>query len=487
MSKDLRTWIARLESEGELRRVKAKVDWNLEIAAIQRETMARKGPALLFENIKDHEKTWCHRLLVNGIGTSDRVALMLGLPKTATQREIVTVLRKRFKSPIPPVTVKTGPVKENIIRGRDVDLGQIPVPKWHPFDAGRYINTFCAVVTRDPESGVHNAGIYRGMIRGKNRIPLFMQFAQDWGNHFNKYRTVGKPMPVAMVYGWDPSLVVASGIAMSTDEYGAMGALMQEPVPLVKCETSDIMVPASAEIVVEGTISPDPADWDFEGPYGESSGYYAQAARRPTATIKCITHRDNPIFRGGFSESGPMWRPAFAALAWNHLEQLSIPGILDVEVGTPWVVKIHKTYQGQARQIAAALWGSRLAVASLKLLVVTDDERDIDIHDMSQVMRIIGANTHIPHGIVAFPAELGPATDAAISIADKDEFAYGQPIANRLLIDATVDWTMHPPNPEWGGRRVSPDANTPPPEVLALVRKRWKEYRINRPGEHDEI
>lgn len=478
MNKDLRTWIARLEAEGELKRVTAKLDWDGEIAEVLRLTTMRQGPALLFENIRGHEKTWCRRLFANGLGTMGRVALMAGLPRTAPLHELVGVLRKRLAAPVPPKVVKTGPVKENILRGRAVDLGQIPVPKWHAFDAGRYINTYCAVVTRDPETGQHNCGIYRGMVSDRNRISLFMQFGQDWGIHFNKYRAMGKPMPVAMVYGWDPSLILAAGTAVPIDEYGVMGAIRQEPVPLVKCETIDVMVPASAEIVVEGVIPLDPDRWDIEGPYGESSGYYATAARRPTAVIDCITHRDDPIFRGGLSESGVVWRAGYAALIWNTLERQGIPGVLDVEVSSFYIVKVHKTYQGQARHIAAALWGSRMAVASMKIVVVIDDERDIDIHDPAQVIRMIHANMRVPEGIVPFSAELGPATDASLSPEEKDEFTTGSPLQNKLLIDATVDWTAHPPNPEWGGRRVSPDANLPSPEVAALVQKRWKQYGI---------
>jgi 4-hydroxy-3-polyprenylbenzoate decarboxylase len=475
---DLRSWLDKLEKVGELRHITAKVDWDGEIAEIQHQTMMRQGPALLFESIKGYEQQWCNRLFVNGLGTMGRIALMAGLPLTSPFGEVVGVLRRSFKQSVDPILVKTGPVKQNKITGRSINLLQLPVPKWHPHDGGRYINTWCAIVTQDPETGEHNVGAYRGMITAKNRIGLFMQFAQHWGTHYRKYQRINRAMPVAMVYGWDPSMVFTAGLPLPVNEYGAMGAIMGEPVPLVKCETSDILVPASAEIVIEGTVSPNPSDYDVEGPYGEGPGYYANAARRPTADITAITHRDAPIFRGSHGEGGPLWRSGFTALTWNMLEQQDIPGILDIEIGALAIIKIHKTYQGQARHIAASLWGSRMSVVAFKVVVIVDDEREINIHDPVQVNRIINSNLSIPGGVVTFPAELGPATNAALSTVQKDEFAFGNALENKLLIDATVDWTTHPPCSEWQGRRISPDTSLPLPETAELVRRRWQEYGI---------
>src|SRR4030042_1752171 len=142
--RDLRAWIAQLEAEGDLKRIKAKVDWDDEISQIIRRVYVQEGPALIFENIKGHEGTWSKKLFTNGLGTNARFNVMLGLPRNTPPKETIMTIRNRMKKPLEPVRVKTGPVKENIIKGKDIDLFQIPVPKWHPLDNGRYINTFNA-------------------------------------------------------------------------------------------------------------------------------------------------------------------------------------------------------------------------------------------------------------------------------------------------------------------------------------------------------
>lgn len=305
--KDMRAWIDRLEAEGERKRITAQVDWDLEIAEVARRGLAQRGPAILFENIKDYRDTRCTKLFVNGIARRSRMAMMLGLPKDSPSADLFATVKKRFKEAIKPVSVKTGPVKENVLKGGDIDLFQFPVPKWHPLDGGRYIDTFCGVVTRDPESGELNVGLYRGMIKDKNKIAKLLIPHQHWGQAYRKYQERGEAMPVAIVYGWDESLGFVAGAMLSHPpyEYDIIGAIRQEPVELVKCETSDLEVPASAEIVVEGLISPDPADYEDEGPFGEWFGYYGWNRKRPVVQVECITHRDEPILRGQVEGTKP--------------------------------------------------------------------------------------------------------------------------------------------------------------------------------------
>ena len=481
--KDLRDWLNKLEAEGELKRIKARVDWDGELAAIVGRVYSQRGPALLFENIKGYEKTWCRKLLAGGLATRSRAALMFGVPKDTPHPALVQLLRKRLKEPVKPVSVKTGPVKENIIPGSDVDLFQLPVPKWHPLDGGRYINTWCGVVTMDPDTGEHNVGMYRGMVTSKNKIGVLLVPAQGWGGHYAKYQRMRQPMPVAIVYGWDPTLgFMAAAPITSMTEYEAMGAIRQEPVPLVKCETSDLQVPASAEILVEGTISPDPDSYEMEGPFGEWTGYYGMAQRRPVIEVKCITHRHDPIFRGNLeglkpglvNEDAICAYISLSALLWETLEAQGIPGILDV-VPAPWViVKIHKTYQGQARQIAAAIWGSRLAVNFGKTVMVV--EEDVDIYNMRALQLAIQTYVDPAQDIIIFPENLGSSLDVAIAHKDRDELTYGASLQSKLLIDATINWTRHPIRKEWGNRRLPPTCTEQLPEIEKLVASRWREY-----------
>jgi len=178
MARDLRQWIQQLEEAGELRRVRAEVDWNLEIGAVTRRTFDLGGPALLFENIKGYQQGRCRRLFTGSLASYGRVARMLGLPPQATLAEMVHHVRERFRQRIKPVEVRGGPVKEVVVRD-GIDLEELPVPRWHERDGGRYINTTGLVVTRDPDTGWLNAGIYRGMIVGPDRIATGMGWARS--------------------------------------------------------------------------------------------------------------------------------------------------------------------------------------------------------------------------------------------------------------------------------------------------------------------
>lgn len=284
----LREWLAKLEEEGELRRIKAEVDWNEEIGAVAQAAydMKDKAPALLFENIKDYQKGEYRKFFTGSLSTYGRIALMLGLPLDTPVRQIIQTVRQRVKNPVKPVMVKSGPCKENIKKGDKVNIMDIPVPKWHPLDGGRYINTFGGVVTKHPETGWVNVGIYRGMMIDGKTIAWLLGMAKHWGHHYHEYIKMGKPMPVAVVYGWDPVLPF-TGCApypAGVCEYNIMGALRQKPVELVKCETVDLEVPASAEIVLEGYIPVEKESYQMEECSVSSPGItpvYASPGRYP--------------------------------------------------------------------------------------------------------------------------------------------------------------------------------------------------------------
>lgn len=186
--KNLREWMKKLESEGELKRVKAEVDWNEEIGAITRKVYSKRGPSLLFENIKGYKHNVSTKLFTGGLQTIGRIAMMLDLPKDTHIKKITEVVRERFKNPLETKLVKDGPIRENIIKGKNIDLYQFPVPKWHYMDGGRYINTFCGVVTKDPDTRITNVGLYRGMIHNKDEIGVLLVPGQGWGTHYLKYQ-----------------------------------------------------------------------------------------------------------------------------------------------------------------------------------------------------------------------------------------------------------------------------------------------------------
>ena len=249
---DLREWLARLEKEGELRRVTAEVDWDRELGAIARRTLEKKGPALLFERIKGYRTGRCTKLVTGVLGDRRLLAMALGFPRDVANPELVQHVMRKNRETIAPRIVPTGPVKEVVVTGAAIDQTQFPVPRWNFREGGRYIHTFSGVVTRDPDTRVMNVGIYRGMIGRKDTTPfLLIKGGQHWGAHFLKYAQRGEPMPVACVIGWDPIMPFLAGspIPAGVCEWDVMGAYRGEPAELVRCETVDLEVPAPAEIV----------------------------------------------------------------------------------------------------------------------------------------------------------------------------------------------------------------------------------------------
>ena len=483
---DLRAWIDDLEERRDLRRIGAAVDWDEEIGAITREVSSRLGPALFFENIKDHKHTLCRRLFTNGTGTRERVCRFIGVPEQTSYRDMVSIFKERFSRPVKPVTVARGPVKDNIIRGDAVDLFQFPVPKWNPLDGGRYIMTSASVVTCDPDTGVLNAGTYRGMITGKNTIGVLLAMTQGWGKHFSRYKSRGEEMPVAVVIGWDQSLFVVASTPVNHPEYEMAGSLRGAPVELVKCETSDLLVPASAEIVLEGRISPDPKTFTLEGPFSEYPGYYGGSkSAKHTIRVECITHRDDPIFHGcltgaspGRTNEGTTWTPAtFSAMAWRYLEQAGVSNVTGVWRGK-WPetmrVQIRKSHRGHAQQVANALWGSHLGNYAAKHLIVVDD--DIDIHDWEAIEWALCYRVNAALGDISFfSGTSGSMLDPSVPLEERNSVKYGHGLWTRVLIDATINWQLQPQE-QYGGERYPPVGTAVSPAMAERLKRRWKEY-----------
>jgi UbiD family decarboxylase len=488
----MREWIAKLEEEGELKRVTAEVDWNLELGAIARRVADMEGPALLFENIKGCHDTRCRKLFLGGPGSRQRVALALGLPKETGYKEMVEFVKNRLETRVETVKVASGPVKENIVRGDDVDLYQLPVPLYHEMDGGRYINTYCSIVTMDPDTKLMNVGMYRGMIGDDEKsIAVLLVINQHWGMHFTKHKRRGEEMPVAAVYGWDPTLLFYSGTGVvhtGCSEYELVGGLRGKPVELVKCETSDLYVPATAEIVVEGRISPDPKTFQMEGPFGEFPGFYAGTRQpKPVIHVDCITHRNDPIFRGGLSGMSPghpnesmHWGvPVRAAVMWRSLEIAGLQNVTGVW-GCPIAnltnvrVQIDKSFRGQAKQVASMVFGIPGASQWAKNLVVVD--KDIDIFDDAAVEWAVAYRTNAAmNAIQFFPGTQGNPLDPSTPLSERDVAKYGTGKWTRVFVDATVNWDLEPEE-QFGGGREPPLCTVTGPETAELVSRRWHEY-----------
>jgi UbiD family decarboxylase len=488
---DLRSWLETLEQHGELRRISAEVDWREEIGAVARINLSLDGPGLLFENIRDHKHTRCTKFLTGTLGNRRQVCLLLNLPTDTPDKAIIQHLRACYRRGIPPVEVATGPVKTHKLSGADLDLGEFPVPLWHHLDGGRFIDTFCGVVTRNPKNGQMNVGIYRGQVIAPDKIGKLLIPTQHWGSHFAEHRETSSPMPVAVVHGWHDVLPFCAGSPFPKGicEYDMMGAILGRPVELVRCETSDLLIPASAEIVIEGTIDPNPATFEMEGPFGEYPGYAGGTpSPKPVLRLSRITHRADPILRGtlegarpGFpSEDSPLCAYSWSAIAWNMLEDVGVGGVTDVWMppvvtGTHVVVQIRKQYRGHAQQIASALWGTSAGQWFFKNVMVV--EEDIDIRDREALewawaFRVNPALGQITHFGPTFGSVLDPSTPRE----QANPMKYGTGCWTRTLIDATRSWEFER-NPSWGNRRFPP-INKLPVELEEKVRSRWHEYGI---------
>jgi 4-hydroxy-3-polyprenylbenzoate decarboxylase len=495
---DLRGWIKALQAQDELQEIDAEVDWNIELGTIMRLAQGPgTGRALLFNNIKGYNKpgSRCRRIFGSSLNNYRRIAMMLGLPADTHPRELVKIGRTILQGTIPPKIVATGPCKENIITGKDVDLDEFPSPYWNRLDGGRYLITYAGVVTKDPDNGVMNVGIYRGMVGSRDRIPILMWRAQHIGHHATAWQARGKnEMPIAVAIGWEPSLGFCAGspVPKGVCEYDVMGAIRGEPVELVKCETVDLYVPASAEIVIEGYLELDPGKAMTEGPYAEFTGYLAgDNSPKPPIRVTCITHRNDPILRGtiegclpgSYSENAMISSIFRSSTAWNVLDRAGVPGVTDVwcppvQAGINALVRIQQSYRGQAKQVANALWGSSAAHVRYKHVTVVDD--DIDIHDYAAVDWAIAHRVNAgENDIVIMPATFGLGLDPSTRKRDRNPALFGTGKWNRVLIDATMNLD-YDPDPDLGGARFPPKV-WPAEEDEKAARARWHELGLDRP------
>ncbi|MFM1815699.1 MAG: hypothetical protein RLZ98_2394 [Pseudomonadota bacterium] len=495
---DQRGWLKALKAAGEVREIEAEVDWNVELGTIMRLAQGEgDGPAIVFKNIKDYNgnQARCREVFGLGLSSYRRLNMMLGMDADTHPRELVKLGRTLLTERIEPRIVDTGPVKENILKGADINLYDFPSPMWNAVDGGRYILTSAGCVTRHPETGVMNVGIYRGMVAEKDLIPILLWRAQHIGNHYTAWQQAGaKAMPIAFVIGWEPCLDFCAGqpVPQGICEYDVMGAIRGEPVDLVKCETVDLEVPATAEIVIEGMISTDPADYAMEGPFAEFTGYVAgDKSPKPTAKVTCITHRNEPVLRGAlegslpgsFSENAVCSSMMRAAAAWNVLERAGVPGIVDVrcppiQAGANIYVSIKQIYRNQAKQVAHALWGSSAGHVRYKHVIVVDD--DIDIYDYAAVDWAIAWRVNAGEDdVIIAPSTFGAGLDPSTRRRDRNGALFGTGKWARVLIDATINLD-YDPDPDLGGARFPPTV-WPSKDNVEKAYARWEELGFGKP------
>jgi 4-hydroxy-3-polyprenylbenzoate decarboxylase len=462
--KDLRDFIAACEKEGVLQRIKAEVDWDLELSHIAKLNEEKKGPALLFENVKGYK--W--PVITSTCTTTERLSIIMGMPKETPLVELMRRWVEIGNRKIPPKVLSTGPCKENKMVGKDIDLFKFPVPKFYPKDGGRYFGTAHVVITKDPESGWVNIGTYRLQLIDKDILGT--QFIK--GKHsdimLKKYQAMGKPMPVAVVVGADPLMFVMGGARFSAfeSEYDLAGSIRGEPIEVVKCETNDLIVPAGAEIVVEGEV--DANAFKDEGPFGEYTGYYSGVGTNPRNFIKvnCVTHRNNPIFMAttvgrAVTDTHMTLAIAYGATLWQQLSDMKIPGIKAVycppEAAGRFIaiISMKQMYPGHANQVLTAAISTEMGAYGLKTVIVVDE--DIDPADIPRVLYAVAFRFN---PLRAQIIQRGRSTPLDPSLPIESRW-----ITGRLLIDATIPY-------DWEEKPIPIALD---PDIVKKIQARWKE------------
>ena len=472
--KDMREFMALLEKKGLLARVKAEVDPEWEINGVTRRLQEVGGPTVLFENIKGHNVPVVHGI----IATPRHLALALDM-ETDDEQEVTKEWVRRIEKPIPPKLVETGPCKENVLTGDKADLNAIfPPVIWHEGDGAPYIGTLGLQVTRDPETGVQNTGIYRQMVRTKNETSLLMTVYQHGGQHLQKWGQLypGKPMPVAVVLGPEPCYLLAAAAKLihppAEDAY--VGALRGEPLELVKCETCDLEVPATAEIILEGEAYPE--ELKPCGPFGEYTGFRGGVQDFGVFHLKAITHRDNPIFQGtregaprakGWVESGLLWIKGEEYHIYKELKKVN--GVIDVCVplwcsGYHVIISLRTLKPGHPFQVMQKVWADDTIGSLVKHVIIVDE--DVDIRNPREVEWAMANLVQGDRDIIVIPR------------CPEDVLDSSQPYSKRWLsAKIGIDATM--PIYEYKAEGTEPPPQCHDPHIVSKVIAQWDKYGIN--------
>jgi 4-hydroxy-3-polyprenylbenzoate decarboxylase len=452
---DLRGFLAQLEGAGELKRIVAEVSPRLEITEISDRVLRSGGPALLFERPAGHRIP----VLANLFGSVRRIAAAMGVADASGLREM-GVLLAHLKEPEPPTglrdlwdkfplfrqvlnmapRVRSGaPCQEILLEGSEVDLARLPVQTCWPGDAGPLI-TWGLTVTRGPAKPRQNLGIYRQQVLGANRVIMRWLAHRGGALDFQDHQRAnpGSPFPVAVVLGADPATTLAAvtPVPDTLGEYQFAGLLRGARTELAKCIGSELQVPATAEMVLEGIIKPE--DVADEGPFGDHTGYYNEVERFPVMTIERITMRRDPIYHSTYTGKPPD-EPAVLGAALNELFipllQKQFPEILDFYLppeGCSYrlaVVRMRKQYPGHAKRVMFGVWSFLRQFMYTKFIVVCDD--DVDVRDWKEV-------------VWAVTTRVDPARDTTlVENTPIDYLDFASPLAglgSKLGIDATNKW-----------------------------------------------
>ncbi|BBB89849.1 MAG TPA: menaquinone biosynthesis decarboxylase [Methylomusa anaerophila] len=481
---DLREFISALEERGWLKRIRQSVDCELEITEITDRVSKMKGDknvALLFENVKGFDIP----VLMNAFGSMERMALALGVERVDDiAREIREILKLPYISLqnkldlvklIPtakrainfPKYIKSAPCKEVIIKDKP-SLNKFPILKCWPKDAGRFI-TLPLVFTKNPHNGKRNVGMYRLQVFDEQTTGMHWHIHKNGAENYRAYRELGhERIEAAVAIGGDPAVTYAATAPLprDIDEMIFAGFLRKKSVEMVKGETVDIEVPATAEIILEGYV--DMSEFRVEGPFGDHTGYYSLADKYPVFHITCITHRKNPIYPATIVGKPPM-EDCYLAKATERIFlpvlQMHLPEIVDINLPLAGVfhncavVSIKKSYPQQAKKVMHALWGMGQMMFT-KMIIIVDAH--VNVQDMDEVWWRVFNNIDARRDIVM--------VDGPLDVLD-----HSSPSPNwgtKVGIDATKTW------PAEGHAREWPEEISMSEDIRKIVNAKWKELGL---------
>ena len=472
-------YVDALDQAGELKRITAKVNPNLEIAEIMRRLMyAREKPAVFFENVDGSNIP----ILGNAFGTLKRLQIALEIEDfTEIGERVVDLTKLRLPSGMldklkmlpklseiseyGPKKIESGPVKQ-IIQTEGANLNSLPILKSYQKDAGKFI-TFGLTVTKHPETAIRNLGVYRIQVIGEKKALIHWQAHKRSALHYEIAREQRKRIEVAVIIGADPATVL-TGVAPvpeGIDKFLFSGIMRKKGVKLVKCSTVDLEVPANAEIVLEGYV--DPNDVRMEGPFGDHTGYYTPPEPFPTFTLTGLMTRKEPIYLATVVGK-PILEDAYIGKVIERsflpLIQILQPEVVDFAMPSAgWfqgiaIISIKKRYPGQARKVMMGLWGMG-QLSLTKIFVVVD--ADINVHNLDEVLWAVTTISD-------------PKRDTmVIENAPTDTLDPSSPLINlgsKLGIDATAKWK------EEGYLREIQQLAVVDEETRAIVDRNWKKY-----------
>ncbi|EKY23255.1 menaquinone biosynthesis decarboxylase [Clostridium celatum] len=455
--KDIQAFMKKIEDKGQLKRITAEVDADLEITEITDRISKKVGPALLFENVKGSK----YPVLINAMGSYERMSMALGVEKLDDLQEDISELINIQNYVKIPRLIKSVPRLFRLlsvfpwklpVKGAcqevielDPDLSTIPVLKCWPDDGGKFI-TLPLVMTKDPDTGVQNTGMYRMQIYDKNTTGMHWHWHKDGREIYDKYRKLGGKMPVSVAIGCDPAITFSaiSPLPKMIDEMMFAGYLRKWPVKMVKSITNDIYVPADAEFILEGYVDVN-EPLRLEGPFGDHTGYYSLADMYPVFHVTCITHKKNAVYPTTIVGRPPMedcYMSIATERAFLPLLKMIYPEIVDYSLPFEGVfhncviVSIKKRFPGHGKKIMNSLWGMGQMMYA-KMIIVVDES--INPHDVKAVAKQVFESIDMTRDLVFSEGPL----DALDHASAQDHYGY------RLGVDATKKFEVERKEVKW--------------------------------------